>query len=259
MVRRFFSQALLYFKAQQAAFRFEEFLCFEAGYPLITLIFYCLLAAYSFSTSDLTHWVVGNSFLLCVNTCVFSLGNTFVGERYYGRIRSIVVAPMSKLAVVLQRGFFPALVAVGTVIAGFLIGSLIFGVDFTGINLGLFALVVLAAMFAATGFGLLLSAFGLVTDSMHFVLNLASYVLMIFCGANFPVSQLGIFGNISWLLPLTRTIKAADMLFGAVDGPKLFALLGGELAVGAVYFAAAACVIRIVERVARRKATLEVF
>lgn len=259
MIRWFFSQAYLYFKAQQAAFRFEEFICFEAGYPLITLIFYCLLAAYSFNTANLTHWVVGNSFLLCVNTCIFTLGNTFTGERYYGRIRSIVVAPTSKLALVLQRGLFPALVAVGTVIAGFLAGSLIFGVDFTGINLGLFALIVFAAMFAATGFGLLLSVFGLVSDGMHFVLNLASNVLLIFCGANFPVSQLGIWGNISWVLPLTRTIKAADMLFGVVDGAKLVSLLAGELAIGAAYFVAAALVIRIVERAARRRATLEVF
>ena len=66
-------------------------------------------------------------------------------------------------------------------------------------------------------------------------------------------------GRGSRLLPLTRSIQAADMLFGAVDGAKLLALLAGEAAIGAAYFAAAALVIRIVERIARRRAAFEVF
>ncbi len=63
MVRRFFNQSFLEFKAITAAFKFEEFMFFETAYPLMTLIFYVLLAGYSFNTTDLTHWVVGNSFL----------------------------------------------------------------------------------------------------------------------------------------------------------------------------------------------------
>lgn len=73
MVKRFFSQAWLYHKARTAAFDWREFLFFDTGYPIITLVFYCLLAAYSFQTADLTHWVIGNSFLMCVNTCILGL------------------------------------------------------------------------------------------------------------------------------------------------------------------------------------------
>ena len=260
MVRRFFSQAWLYFKANNAAFSFEEFISYQAAIPLLTLIFYCVLASYSFNTTDLTRWVVGNSFLLCMHSCIFGLGTTFVGERYYGRIRSIIVAPINKLTVVIQRGLFPMFVAVVTVFIGFLAGSLIFGVDFSGINMGIFSLIIFVAMFAAAGFGLLISVFGLVTDGMHFILNLSTYVLMIFCGANFPIAQLPKAAQyISRLLPLTRSIEAANMLFEGVNTPILIRLMLGETLLGVVYCLIGFLVIKSVERIAIQGATLEVF
>jgi len=260
MMKRFFSQAWLYFKANNAAFSFEEFISLQTAIPLLTLIFYCVLASYSFNTQDLTRWVVGNSFLLCMHTCIFGLGTTFTGERFYGRIRSIIVAPINKLTLVLQRGFFPIFVAVATVLIGFVVGSLIFGVDFTGINMGLFLLIAIVGMFAASGFGLLLSVFGLVTDGMHFVLNLSTYVLMIFCGANFPIEQLPkAVQVVSQVLPLTRSIEAANMLFEGVSTPVLTRLLLGEAALGTAYCLVGFVVIRVVERIAIQKATLEIF
>jgi ABC-2 type transport system permease protein len=195
-----------------------------------------------------------------MNTCVFGLGTAFTGERVYGRLRSIIVSPANKLALVLQSGFFPSLTAAFTVIVGFIAGSLIFGVNFAEINIGLFILISAVSMFAATGFGLFLSAFGLVTPSMHFVLNLVSYVLMIFCGADFPITQLPkAVRFISDLIPLTRGIEAADMLFTGMDRARLIVLLLGEAGVGAVYSILAFFVIRTAERIAIRKATLEMF
>ncbi len=259
-MRRFISQAWLSFKERYAVISFEEFILFEALYPIITLSFYCILAAYSFNTSNLTKWVVGNSFLLCTNTCIFTLGIAFDAEKYYGRIRSIIISPVNKLIIVLEKGFFPAMVSVITVFFGFIIGSLIFGVDFTSINMGLFLLVVMIGMFTMTGFSLFLSSFGLITDSMHFILNLISYVLMIFCGANFPISQLpkGL-QIISKLIPLTRSIAAANMLFTDYDKSKFIYFLLTEIIVGIIFYFIAYFVIQYAEKVAKNKATLELF
>lgn len=260
MIKRFLTQAWLNFKGQKAAFSLEEFLCYETLYPLLTLIFYCILAGYSYNTENLTGWVVGNAFLLCINTCVFSLGSAFTSERYYGRIRSIIVSPVNKLSVVLEKGFFPCFVSIVTVLIGFILGSLIFGVDFTNINLGLFLLITIVAMFAATGFGLFVSVFGLITDNMHFVLNLISYVLMIFSGANFPISQFPpILGFISKILPLTRSIEAANMLFTGIDRFKCSRLLVGEIGIGIMYYVLGFLLIKVVEKIAIKRATLEVF
>ena len=260
MIRRFFHQAWLYHKGQNAAFDFEEFTLFQFAYPLLTLIFYVVLASYSFRTTELTHWVVGNSFLLCVNITLFSLGGAFEGERYYGRLRSIIASPANKLAIVLQKAVFPIITAIVTVFVGFLAGSLIFGVPFTDVNLGLLLVVIVVSMFAAAGLGLLLAAFSLLTDSMQLILNTACYVLMIFCGANFPIAQLPAWGRaLSQALPLTRGISAAKLLFGGFETRIFTGLLVGEALIGALLFLVSFWVIKIAERAAIRKASLEMF
>lgn len=259
MVQRFLSQAWLYQKATTAAFNWREFLLFDTGYPVITLVFYCLLAAYSFQTTDLTHWVIGNSFLMCVNTCIFGLGSLFRSERYSGRLRSIVASPCSLLSVVLSYGLFPSFLAMASVVLGFAVGAVVFGIDFSGVNLGLTALTILCAMISASCFGLLLSVFGLVSDSMHLILNMMNYILMIFTGAQFPVSQLPAIGQfISRLLPLTRSIKAVNLLFGNGTG-HFWTLLLGELAIAAVYTFSSLAVLKYAERACRKAGKFDLF
>ena len=259
MVRRFFSQAFLYHKGRTAAFNLAEFLCFDAGYPIITLIFYCLLASYSFQTTDLTHWVIGNAFLMCTNTCVFGLGSIFNGERYYGRLRSIVASPCNKLALILANGVFPTLFASIAVVGGFLVGGFVFKIDFSGVHLGLAALTIVCAMIAATGLGLLLAVFGLISDSMHLILNVVSYILMIFTGAEFPVSQLPVWGQwISKLLPLTHSIEAMNVLLGKTEGDFIHLLLC-EFGIAILYMIAAWATLRGAEQACRRSGKFDLF
>lgn len=259
MIRRFLSQAWLYQKSRTAAFDWREFLFFDTGYPIITLVFYCLLAVYSFQTADLTHWVIGNSFLMCVNTCIFGLGSLFRAERYTGRLRSIIAAPCNILSVVLSYGLIPSLLAVACVVLGFFVGAVAFHVDFSGVNLGLAMLTIFCAMIAASCFGLLLSVFGLISDSMHLILNMMNYILMIFTGAEFPVSQLPLAGQLlSRLLPLTRSIQAMNLLFGS-DMSQLAALLLGELAMAAIYIFASVAVLKYAERACQKAGKFDLF
>lgn len=259
MVRRFFSQALLYHKGRTAAFNLAEFLCFDAGYPIITLIFYCLLASYSFQTTDLTHWVIGNAFLMCTNTCVFGLGGIFNGERYYGRLRSIVASPCNKLALVLANGVFPTIFATAAVAGGFIVGGIVFKIDFSGINLGLAALAIIGAMLGATGLGLLLAVFGLISDSMHLILNVVSYILMIFTGAEFPISQLPLWGQwLSRVLPLTHSIEAMNVLFGKSEG-NFYRLLLAELGIAIFYMIIAWAALRGAELACRKSGKFDLF
>ena len=259
MVRRFFSQAWLYHKGRTAAFDLAEFLCLDAGYPIITLIFYCLLASYCFHTADLSRWVIGNAFLMCTNTCVFGLGGVFTGERYNGRLRSIVAAPCGKLPLVLASGVFPALLASAAVAAGLALGGLLFGVDFSGLDPGRAALTILCAMVSASCFGLFISVFGLLTDSIHMVLNVTSYLLMIFTGAEFPVAQLPAAGQLlSRALPLTRSIEAMTLLSSG-GGEAFGPLLLGELVLAAVYALLAWAGFRGAERICRKSGKLDLF
>lgn len=259
-IKRFIEQSWLCFKGQKAQFELEEFILLDTLYPFFTLIFYCIVAGYSFQTTNLTRWVVGNAFLLCINTCIFSLGNSFVGERYYGRIRSMVVSPASRIGMILEKGFFCCIETAATTFVGFLMGCLVFHISFQGVPIGEILLFILISTLAATGFGLFLGVFGLVTDEMHFILNLTNYVLLIFSGAEFPIAQLPpAMRVISGMIPLTRSIEAANLLFEGKEFSDVAGLVLGELLLAGVYFLFGALVIRRVEKIAIKRATLEVF
>lgn len=256
----FLHMSWLNFKGQRAAFNLEEFLLMDTAYPFLTLVFYCVMAGYAYGTTDVTDWVIGNAFLLCTNICLFSLGTCFMGERYYGRIRSIIVGKTSKFEIVLQKGFFAAVVSVATTLIGFALGCLVFQIDWAGIPWGNLLLVLAISMFAAMGFGMFLSALGLLSHQMHMILNVMWYVLLIFTGTNFPISQLpDAVQIISYLLPMTRSISAARKLVAGTEFMQLGSLLFGEIMVGAAYLLIAAIVIKQAERIAIKKGTLELF
>jgi len=256
----FLHMAWLNFKGQRAAFNLEEFLLLETAYPFLTLMFHCVLAGYAYGTTDLTDWVIGNAFLLCTNICVFSLGSSFRAERAYGRIRSIMVGKTSKLEIVLQKGFFSGLVSLGTTFAGFAIGCLVFSISWSNISWGSMLLCFVVAMFAATGFGLVLSVFGLMSHQMHLILNLMEYVLLIFTGSNFPISQLPeAVQVISYVLPLTRSIQAARGIVNGMEWNAVLTLLIGEVLVGIAYILLAAGLVKYAEKVAIKEGALDLF
>lgn len=256
----FIHMAWLNFKGQRAAFNLEEFLLLETAYPFFTLIFYCVLASYAYGTTNVTDWVIGNSFLLCTNICVFSLGNCFVGERYFGRIRSIIVGSASKIEIILAKGFFPAIVGLCTTFLGFYMGCLVFDISWTDISWGKLLCVYAVAMISAMGFGLFLAVLGLLSNQMHLILNIMQYILLIFTGANFPINQLPtVLQKVSLILPLTRSIEASREIVSGNGLETILSLLMGELIVGIVYIMIAVAVVKYVERIAIKKGTLELF
>jgi ABC-2 type transport system permease protein len=260
IVKRFISQSLLAGKAILGAFDLVQFICYQVGLTLLTLIFYCVLAFFTTGSYDLTRWVVGNSLVLCVNSCIYSLGTVFISDRHFGRLRFIIASPMNLLAVILQKGVIAILMSLGTVTGGFIIGGLIFGVDFTGMNFGVFLLAALAATFSAAGMGLMMSAVALLTDSVHLILNIVANIILILSGANFPITQLPIFVQYTAkIFPLHRAVAAANMSFGNFEYSKYVQLIIGEMALGICFYLIAFVMLKIMEKVAIKKASLEMF
>lgn len=257
---QFIKMSWLNFKGQRAAFNLEEFVLMQTLYPFLTLIFYCVMAAYAYNTTNVTDWVVGNAFLLCVNTCIFSLGTSFMSERYFGRIRSIIAGSISKFTVVLQKGFFPAIVCVVTTSVGFLAGCLVFHIPIYEISFGNLLLVLAIGMFSATGFGMFLSSLGLLSDQMHFILNTVQYILIIFTGSNIPIENLPkAIQPFSMALPLTRSIIAGRRVSAGKGLSCCYGLLIGEVVVGLFFFMLAVFAMKIAEHKAIKNGTLELF
>ena len=84
--------------------------------------------------------------------------------------------------------------------------------------------------------------------------------MLILCGANFPINDLPRpVRFLSYCLPFTRSIEAANMLFDEINSNRLLALLGHEICVGLAYLTLSIILFKYIEKIAIRKATLEIF
>jgi len=261
MISRFFSQAWLYTKVRYAGMDVVEFFAYRVGLSIATLLIYVLIAQYTTGGEiDLTRWVIGNAFVLCVSECVSTMGTYFNAERFNGRLRSIIAAPTSKIAVIMYSTVSSVIVSFLTISGGFIVGGLIFGVPFGDLNVAMFAIAITTAAFACIGLGLLLAAIALLSDSMYLILNAISLLIMIFSGANFPVSQLPQFAQfIANAFPLYRSIAAGNLAMGGNFSTEFAHLIIGEFVLGAIYFAATVSLIKIIERATIKKANLDMF
>jgi len=258
-VERFFRQSWLSFYSLTGWFNPKIYFFTKLLTPIMQLIFFCLFTKYVYHTNDLTTRVVGNSFLLCINNCVFGIGGDLSIERYYGTLKMIMASPANKFINFCQRGFFHVIDAASSVIIGFWAGEIFFNVSFKDVNFLVLLFIILVAMFAATGLGLFLGSFGLLTSDMNLLINTASMFLLALTGANFPIEKFPYaVQQISYCLPLTRSIKAANLIMQGNQLSSISSLMIGEFILGIVYIIAGYLLLNLLENLSRKNATLDI-
>ena len=117
---------------------------------------------------------------------------------------------------------------------------------------------ILIAAVSGTGIGLVNAALSLRIRENAVLSNAIFGFLLIFTGANVPLSALQEWmSTLAQGLPFTHAIKAARQLAGGAGLGDVASLLGAELLVGVIYGAAGFLLLRWFETLSRRYASLE--
>lgn len=257
---RFSRQSLISFKALFGWLDPKIYVLVKVINPVFQVLFFSLIAGFVNNTTDLTPWIIGNSFLLCVYNSMFGVGITLLSERLMGTLKLIIASPANKFSVFVGRGTMHIFDASFTVIIGLITGYVLYGLRIPTYQLGWFFLTIVIAMFAACGLGLLIGCIGLITRDINLLLNISSMLLLTLSGANFPIEKLPIFlQKISYLLPLSRTIKVARFLVNKVDISICSRLLVEEVVIGIIYIVLGYSLLRIMEKLAIKKATMDIY
>ncbi len=259
-VGRFFRQSILSFKALFGWLDPKIYILVKIINPVFQLIFFCLLAKHAYKVSDVTPWVVGNALLLCTYNAMFGVGTVLLDERSFGTLKTVIASPSSKFLVFTGRASMHVFDAALTVIIGFSAGAAAFGVSFKGVNILLLILVILTAMFSASGMGLLIGSLGLRIRDMNLVLNISAMGLLALSGANFPIDRLPlILQKLSYAIPLTRSVKAARLVMSGEGLYTIGGLILGEILIGTAYLLLGYILLRIMETLARKTASLDIY
>jgi len=228
---------------------------------VITPLFQILLFAYIGRAAELESdefYVIGNALQYASVPCLFAMTNTIAGERYQQTLGFVLVTPAGRLPLFLGRSL--PVVVNGAFVAAFslAIGGAILGIDIPAASLAPLGLVIVVCAFSCTGLGLVLAGIGLRVRETAVLLNIVFGLLLIFTGANVPLSDLpGWMGAISNAMPLTRGIEAARLLADGGSLSEVAGLVAAEVAVGVAYGAAGYGFLRFMEGQSRRHATLE--
>ena len=228
---------------------------------LMAPIFQILLFAYIGRSAGLESdkfYLVGNALQYSAIPCLFAMTQMIGGERYQNTLSAILVSPAHRIPLFFGRAV--PVVANGAFVAAFSLatGSVILGVHIPLSSVPTLAIVIVVAAFSCTGLGLINAAISLRIRENAVLSNVIFGFLLIFTGANVPISELpGWMATLSGGLPFTHAIKAARKVadgasFGSVSG-----LVATEVLVGLCYAAIGYAVLRFMEVQSRRSASLE--
>jgi ABC-2 type transport system permease protein len=225
-------------------------------------LFQILLFAYIGRTTGLASdefFVIGNALQYASIPCLFAMTNIVAGERFQNTLGYILVSPAGRIPIFVGRAV--PVVVNGAFVAGLALtlGALVLDVSVPVGSLAPLALIVVVTAYSCTGLGLISAGLGLRIRETAVLANVLFGVLLIFTGANVPLDDLpGWMSAISDWLPITHGIEAGRQVAQGASLGDVGGLVAREAALGTAFAVGGYLLIRVMEREARRGATIEV-
>lgn len=256
----FWQGAILSYRALFAWLRPVTFIASMIVFPLGQIMFFTLLGIFATGAENASFFLLGNAMQITASSGIFGVTMAIGGERWAGTLMYLFGSPANRLAIFTGRATVHILNGFIEVLLGLGWGWLLGWVDFSNTDPFALGLTILIATFSTAALGLLLGCLGLITLNIMFINNLIYFLLLLFSGANVPISALPQWMQyISWSLPLTRGIEAARAIVGGASLAQVSSLLVGEFLIGVAYLVAGYLLFRIFEMEAKRRGTLEAF
>ena len=134
----------------------------------------------------------------------------------------------------------------------------LFGVNFGNTDILALIVVVFLAAFTMAGFGLLIGGFSFYFRNPLVFANIFTFVLLIFCGVNFPVQDLPQpLQVVAYIFPLTYGIDAGRRTIAGATLTDVAPLLGLMLIAGFISMLLGYVFFRSFEHVARKTGQIE--
>jgi ABC-2 type transport system permease protein len=255
-IRLFASNAVFSFKAQFDWLYPPMWITMKLILTLSQMSFFVFVGEYAHL--DVAYIAIGNAIQTMSWNTVFSVINITGQDKWGGTLPLLLATPAPRLPVFVGRAMIHVFDGMLSVAISFAFATLLFGVNLSNANVLALVVVVFLTAFTMSGFGLLIGGFSFHFRNPMVFANIFTFILLIFCGVNFPVSALPqILQPISKIFPLTYGIDAGRL---AIKGQTLFdvsLLLGQMLIVGFIAMFVGYALFRLFENMARKTGRLE--
>ena len=254
----FWQGTLLSYRALFAWLRPVTYMASKIIMPLAQMFFFVFLGSYATGGKNTDFYVIGNAIQITAISGIFGVTFSVGGDRDAGTLPYLFGTPANRFLIFFGRSFMHVIDgAIGVVIA-LTWGVLLMGLDLSRTDLPALGLTIIITTFSTCGLGLLMGCLSLLTANVMFVNNFVYFSLLIFSGANVPISELPAWMQVvSSVLPLTRGIAASRLLVAGASLNDVFPLLISELGIGLMYGLLGYFLFAWFETQAKQRGTLE--
>jgi ABC-2 type transport system permease protein len=214
-------------------------------------------ATYSGTTDYMSFILLGTALSNFINSVFWGMGYSLKNDMDAGVLESNWLAPLPRLLLMVGRTLTDLLITAITSLVMLLIAGLIFGFEVSGSVLAAFVNV-LPMLIGMYGFGFAFAALVLIMREANTMVDVSSFLVQIFSGANFPVNSLP-----KWLLPIALALPLTygfDAVRGWLLGTRTLIPLLAEFLLLIVFMFAmiwlGSSAFRRLERRVRMKGTL---
>ena len=202
--------------------------------------------------------VIGNAMQSLSWNTVFSVVNITSHDKWDGTLPLLLATPAHRLPLFVGRAMLHVFDGMVSVTISFLYAIFLFGINLENADMLAFVVVVLLTAFAMAGYGLLIGGFSFYFRSPLVFANIFTFILLIFCGINFPVHDLPQpLQMISYIFPLTYGIEAGRRTIVGATLLDVAPLLGQMLMAGFISTLLGYAFFRSFEHVARKTGRIE--
>jgi ABC-2 type transport system permease protein len=259
-LRIFWQSAVLSYIALFRWLRPQTYLASKVAMPLWQMLFFTFIGTYGSGSSNASFFVIGNAIQITAISGIFGVTMSVGGDRNEGTLVYLFGTPANRLTMFVGRALIHIIDGMLGVAIALTWGVLLLGLDLSHADWPALILTIFITTFSTAGLGLLLGCLSLVTLNVMLINNTVYFLLLIFSGANVPISIMpGWMQAISQGLPLTRGIAAARVLIAGGRLNEVAPLLAGEFVLGLSYIAVGYAMFRWFEFQAKRRGTLESF
>jgi len=252
----FVSSAIFSFRAQFDWLNPAMWITMKFVLSLSQMAFFAFVGV--FAGASVPFIAIGNALQSLSWNTVFSVINITGHDKWDGTLPLVLATPAHRMPLFIGRAMIHVVDGLISVAISFAFAAFIFGVNFGQADVLALTLTVFLTAFTMAGFGLFIGGLSFFFRNPMVFANIFTFVLLIFCGVNFPVQSLPtVIQPVSYLFPLTYGITAAR---SAISGGNLIQIaptLALQLIVGFAAMVVGFLFFRSFENSARKTGKME--
>ena len=228
---------------------------------LFSMFFFYMIAGYATGDPDYQEFVViGNAVQSIGMTTIYAVANIPGDQKHIGTMGSIYMSPSGLFSIFLGMSLFSILAGFISIAVSLTFAAFVFGVSMASINIISVIVIILLTAFSVGGISMMIGSVGLYMRTSAILANVLTYLGLVLCGVNFPVSDLPVWAQkVAHCHPLTYAVEAVR---GAVDGASLYDLANPifmMILLGTIFAVGSVLTFRFFNKMSRKKGRLDVF